>query len=247
MNNVFGLTDKQLDQHIYRIMPEKNVIEMFQKRKMYCGNVLGWKDKYENFLLTTDFSYNSNPVNYAFKNNFFAQCWTREAFSEAMWGIYANNPKKKYLRIRSTPRKLLTSLIKAHEKDHENAHEISCYIGAIKYHKRKIFEDYVNNAGILSITTHRIITSILMKRYAFKHEKEIRLIFWKQNGDKYKKSYSYDFDPHLTITQIMADPNRHRKDWEQEKDNILRLTGFRNRVCRSMMYDAPSWRTPQFQ
>lgn len=224
-------------------MPEKRVFQMFQKQEMYCRNVLCWKDKYENFLLKTDFMLDERHVTYAFKNSFFAQCWTREAFSEAMWGIYANVPGEKYLRVRSTPRKLLTSITKAHEKDHK----LSCYIGLVKYRKHKFFEDYVKNFGIFQVNIERIISSILIKRFAFKHEKEVRLVYWRQDSDEFQDSYSYKFDPHLAFTQIMADPQRDPKIWKQERNRILRATGFKKRILRSMMYDAPKWKTPQFR
>ena len=113
---VLNLTNQELDQHIYRIMPEDYVINLFADQKNVLSQVHNWKDKFENFQLKLGGILNGEPFEYGFQNDFVGQCWTRENLSEAMWGIYANDPQCRFLRIRSTPRKLITALVQEHPK-----------------------------------------------------------------------------------------------------------------------------------
>ena len=111
--NFLNLTEAELDQHIYRIMPEAFVVSLFADRTNVLSQVHNWKDKFENFQLNLGGRLNGERFDYVFRNDFVGQCWTRKNLSEAMWGIYANDPKARFLRIRSTPRKVLASLVAA--------------------------------------------------------------------------------------------------------------------------------------
>jgi hypothetical protein len=111
MMNFLNLTEKELDKNIYRIMSEDYVFSLFADKQNVLSQVHNWKDKFESFQLNLGGVMDSEKFNYGFKNDLVGQCWTRHSLSEAMWGIYANDSKKRYLRIRSTPRKLLIKLI----------------------------------------------------------------------------------------------------------------------------------------
>jgi len=100
--NFLNLAAKDLDEHIYRIMPQKYVLAMFSGETNTLTQVHKWRDKFENFLLSAGGVLNGETFGYEFKDAFVGQCWTSHSLSEAMWGIYANKPKKRFLRIRST-------------------------------------------------------------------------------------------------------------------------------------------------
>jgi len=53
--------------------------------------------------------------------------------------------------------------------------------------------------------------------------------------------YRYAINPHDLITQIMADPNRDRRNWLEERDAIKKATGFKKRIMSSKIYDPPEW------
>jgi hypothetical protein len=98
--NFLNFENSNPDQHIYRIMPEDYVLDLFASRRNVLSRIHNWKDKFENFQLKLGGVLDGEAFNYAFAENFVGQCWTRDAYSEAMWGIYANDPAKRYLRIR---------------------------------------------------------------------------------------------------------------------------------------------------
>lgn len=241
--NYLNLTDDELDQSIYRIMREDYVIALFTESKNVLSQIHNWKDKFENFQLNLGGILNGERFDFSFRNDFVGQCWTREYLSEAMWGIYANDPKVRFLRIRSTPRKVLTALVKVHEKMPQD----TCFIGKVQYKREDELRAYVQNGGRLELSPQRFAESLLLKRHAFQHESEVRLLYFGNAKDYDAKGlYRYSVDPHAMITQIMADPNRDRTNWLADRAEIQKATGFCGDIRRSKIYDAPEWDLPIF-
>lgn len=241
---ILNLSVEELDQPIYRIMPEKYVIDLFVNRENVLSQVHNWKDKFENFQLKLGGVLNGEPFEYGFRDDFVGQCWTRERLSEAMWGIYANDPHCRFLRIRSTPRKLITALVKEHPKMPQE----TCFVGKVLYKREKDLKAHVDNGGTLQLNAVSFAQSLLLKRRSFKHESEVRLIYFGEAKSYDTKGlYRYTVDPHKMITQIMADPNRDRTNWLADKNGIEQATGYQGEIKRSKIYDPPEWPAPTFQ
>lgn len=242
-SNFLNLGEAELDQHVYRIMPQDFVIALFAERENVLSQVHNWKDKFENFQLKLGGILNGERFEFGFKDDFVGQCWTTDSLSEAMWGIYANDPAVRYLRIRSTPRKLLSGLQAAHPAMPQD----TCFIGKVEYKRENQLKAYAENGGQLDLGARRFAEALLLKRHAFRHESEVRLLYF---GDAAtfddKGLYRYEVDPHAMITQIMADPNRDRASWLTDKAAIAKATGFAGEIKRSKIYDAPEWDLPKF-
>ena len=237
------LSEAELEQNIYRIMPEEYVIGLFQKNENVLSQMRNWKDKFENFQLKIGGILNGKPFEYGFQDDFVGQCWTRESLSEAMWGIYASDPNRRYIRIRSTPRKILNALILEHSKMPQD----TCFVGKVLYKREAELKAEFTNGGRLDVRAANFANILLLKRRAFKHEKEVRLLFFGDSTDYCAKGlYRYKIDPHLMIDQLMADPNRNRVHWNTDKENLKKATGFAGDIKRSKIYDPPDWTTPEF-
>ena len=238
-----NLSDAELDQHIYRIMPQEYVFSLFSDRQNVLNRIHNWKDKFENFQLKLGGTLDGKRFDFAFRDAFVGQCWTRDAYSEAMWGIYANNISKRFLRIRSTPRKLLEALAAAHPTMPQD----TCFLGKVSYKTESKLKAYALKGGLLELSPLKFAEALLLKRYAFRHEREVRLLYFSDTGHQDVRGlYRYNFDPHITITQIIADPNRDRSSWAADKEKIKRETGFVGMIKRSMIYDPPSWAAPKY-
>jgi hypothetical protein len=242
--NFLNLSDDELDEHIYRIMPQNYVVSLFIGQQNVLSGIHNWKDKFENFQLNLGGMLDGKPFEYGFKADFVGQCWTRDALSEAMWGIYANNVAERYLRVRSTPRKLLAVLAEAHPKMPQD----TCFFGKVEYKKETELKAYLRCDDRLELAPLRFARSLLLKRHAFRHEREVRLLYF---GDAKEQDhtdlYRYAVDPHAMITQIMADPNRDRGNWLADKAAIQAATGFSGEIKRSKIYDPPDWDTPEYR
>lgn len=239
--NFLNLAEAELDQHIYRTMRENFVISLFADRTNVLSQVHNWKDKFENFQLNLGGNLNGEPFEYGFR--FVGQCWTRENLSEAMWGIYANDPNVRFLRIRSTPRKVLAALVVAHPAMPQD----TCFIGKVEYTREGELRTYAQSGGQFDLSPQRFASNLLLKRRAFKHEGEVRLLYFGDAKD-YDASglYRYAVDPHAMITQIMADPNRDRATWTADKAVLQEATGFTGSIKRSKIYDTPDLTVPNF-
>ncbi|MFD2653895.1 hypothetical protein [Brucella rhizosphaerae] len=241
--NFLNLTDSELDRPIYRIMKQEHVISLFKDKKNVLSQVHNWKDKFENFQLALGGVLDGKRFEFSFKNDFVGQCWTRDYLSEAMWGIYANDRNQRFLRIRSTPRKLLAALADAHAVMPQD----TCFLGKVAYHTEAELKAYVSARGRLSISAVGFARNLLLKRSAFKHESEVRLLYFGNAKDCDEKGlYRYAVDPHAMVTQIMGDPNRDPSHWMADKAEIQSATGFKGAIKRSKTYDPPSWALPVY-
>lgn len=241
--NFLNLGDDELDQHVYRIMPQGYVFSLFADRQNVLSQVHNWKDKFENFQLKLGGILDGEQFEFGFKNDFVGQCWTNESLSEAMWGIYANDAAARFLRIRSTPRKLLQGLVAAHPHMPQD----TCFVGQVEYKREHELEAYLRDGGSLELGAVSFANALLLKRKAFEHESEVRLLYFGDAKDYDGNGlYRYGVDPHQMITQIMADPNRDRRNWLDDKAAIERATGFLGDIKRSKIYDPPEWDLPAY-
>lgn len=229
---------EDLDRNVYRIMNEQHVLSLFQRRRNAMSRFRNWKDRFENFLMNCGHEVDGVKHDNVVRDKMVAQCWTSEGYSDAMWGIYANNPNERFLRIRSTPRKLLKALNRA-QPCQANA---LCRIGRIAYKSTPRIKAYYDRNKSADVSMELLFQSLLLKRTAFLHEREVRLIYCAMFASLDENGlFWYDVDPHDMVTQIMADPNRNRTKWNTEKEQIQLKTGFLGEIKRSKIYDAPDW------
>jgi hypothetical protein len=133
----------------------------------------------------------------------FGQCWTTSKASDAMWRIYSHD--KKGVRIRTTVNKLLGSLFMANI----DTRMVESCIGKVVYKSDKKLVASAKKAFTKDgkMTFGNLFRSLLIKRKAFEHEKEIRLIHLDWGYELPKNDiYSYEIDPHDLISQVMIDP-----------------------------------------
>lgn len=217
------------------------MIRLFVEQRNVLSQIHIWKDKFKNFQMALGDVLDGEQFDFTFKNDFVGQCWTRHALSEAMWGIYANDASKRFLRIKSTPRKLLTALAKALPTMPQD----TCFLGKVLYKTEKGLRSFLEDRGQMSISTAGFARALLLKRRAFKHENEVRLLYFGKAADCNDKGlYQYAVGPNNMVTQIMADPNRDRMNWVKDKARLKKETGFAGEIKRSKMYDPPNWAPP---
>ncbi|PYG26291.1 hypothetical protein [Pelagimonas varians] len=228
----------ELDQPVYRIMKQEHVFSLFRDRRNAMSRFSNWKDNFENFLMRCGHEVDGVRYDNTTREKMVAQCWTKEKYAEAMWGIYANDQDQRFLRIRSTPRLLLSALCQAKP---DNASDL-CRVGRVKYELTSEIRAYYDKNKNADVSMQLLFHSLLRKRRAFSHEREVRLMYCALFGALDERGlFWYDVDPQTMITQIMADPNRDRSRWRKDKTEIQRETGFLGEIKRSKIYDAPDW------
>lgn len=224
------------EKFIYRITSLEHLIEMFSINTNILVKPHKWDDPYENLILRSKVRHTNGDIRqYNYHERLYGQCWTLHKASDAMWRIYAKD--KKGIRLRTTIRILASSLENAH-----TAHtDARCCIGRVEYLPSKIMRTLADSTFDDSgITVDKMFRSLLVKRPAFRHEKEIRILYYDLNDHAYTKDiYSYSVDPHILISQIMIDPRLTAKEAQQLASEIRDRTGYRGTIKRSLLYTPP--------
>jgi len=238
-HNFINILDSERDQYIYRIMPLSRLYELFENTENVLVKPSLWEDPFENFILKSKVRFkNGKTYGFNHQNGFYGQCWTRSKASDAMWRIYSSD--KRSVRVRTTIRKLFNSLYDS--QSNKGLRDEKCFIGKVKYlpsHQLKVFASEIFS-GQAGTRTYSLASSLCVKRPAFKHENEVRLIHFEHDVNKYNEQlFQYQFDAHDVIDQLMLDPRLDVSEAEIIKKEITKRVGFKGSIKRSLLYALP--------
>lgn len=220
-----NLSKADRDRYIYRIIPIDRLYELFATGENVLAAPSRWQDPFERTVLSVVFP----------RANLYGQCWTRHNASDAMWRIYS--PKSTGVRMRTAVQVLAASLSLGMKGTNTYS-----FIGAVKYPRE---------LEIIAFAHRRVLPTkvaepeeqartLLLKRRAFRHEREVRLIWVGTTKTGSNGLARYPIDPHSVISQLMLDPRLERKKAERLQDAIHERTGFpRAKILRSLLYTLP--------
>jgi hypothetical protein len=214
----------------------RRLLEMFENHKNCLARPQLWHDTFENLLLRSPVEIDGKLGSFGFANDLYGQSWTLEGYSDAMWRIYSSDQKG--IRIRTTIGKLLDSL-SAPDKTHDAT---SCFIGKVEYlDERKLrrfaSEHFLNGIGA---DGKKVAQTLLVKRNAFRHEKEVRLIYYSPTPtEPHAHIYCHNFDCHHAIEQIMVHPQLTDQEAQVLIAGIKTVTGFKGELLQSGLYRLP--------
>jgi hypothetical protein len=236
MNTQFiNLKPSELDKPIYRIISFEYLAEMFESNRNTLLNPSKWKDPYENLFLNSDVEIsNGLYLKSELGKSVFCQCWSFTRESDTMWRVYS--PTENGVKISSTPRKLLAGLFEIDD----NIHKV--FVGRVKYltspKLKKLFienaKDWMFEQGGIGIGK-----TLLYKRYPFKDENEVRLIYNTYTNAE-KSILKYDFNPHDLIENIVFDPRTAHAEFRMRKNKLKEL-GFKKSIVKSNLYKTPNY------
>ncbi len=231
MRNFLNADGLSPDTPIYSIMQEEHLLNLFKDKKNVLRKPSDWDDPFENFILKSEVQLSSGEKGvFDFHDDFYGQCWTLNKNSDAMWRIYSQG--KNGIQVTTTIRKLLKSL---HEHLGEDAIGYG-FVGRVQYFGDKElveFGDTVfdSKAKIVNftpgVTTVNTVRTLFVKRCAFKHEEEVRLIRVSKQQKPTEALYKYPVDPHDFVDQLMLDPRLSEASFEKKKKCLKLLTGFK--------------------
>jgi hypothetical protein len=224
---------------LYRTLPLSRFYELFDNRENVLVRPKLWDDPYENLALKSPVEIGGQLGKFGFHEDYYGQCWTTQSISDAIWRIYSSD--KQGVRIRSTVGKVLGELARGYNP---NLARIRCFIGKVRYLTDKQLLDFATNhfAGGLAMASNGklIAETLLVKRRAFKHEGEIRLIYGASDGtDPDADLFRYPIDPHAMINQVMLHPQLSATEAGHMKAEIQQRTGFKGPVLHSQLYSQP--------
>lgn len=236
MNTQFiNLKTNELDKPIYRILSFEYLVEMFESKKNTLLNPCKWDDPYENLFLNSDVEISQGMyLKSELGKSMFCQCWSFTRESDTMWRVYS--PTKNAVKISSTPRKLLAGLFDIDN----NIHKV--FVGKVKYiTSQKLKKLFIDNAKNWMFEEGGIGLgkTLLYKRYPFKDENEVRLIYNTYTNAE-RSMLKYDFNPHDLVESIVFDPRIEYSEFKLNKSQLQEL-GFKKSIIKSNLYKSPNF------
>ena len=232
--SIFG--DLRPETKIYRIFSQMRFFDLFEEKQNGLLRPEIWDDPFENVFLKSKVECsNGEKGEFSFRKDVYGQCWTLETESHAMWQIYSKN--RDGIRVRTTVGKLIDSLRAAHGE----MADVSCFIGRVKYQNESELRQFGKSMLTQYNGADAIVQSLLIKRKAYKHEKEVRLIYIAPKETKESDwVFRYNIDPLAIFDQAMIDGRVCEEEFVILKEKIAKRTGLsKRRIRRSLLYTPP--------
>ena len=170
-----------MDEYLYRYISFESFVDLIQTKELAFCLPFIWDDTkemyaYKEAILKMDNAY-ARILLFSSLYNIYAQCWTKLDESDAMWRIYNYSNMTIRIKVKREKFKLLGKNIEI--KDVE-------YIDN--------FQEKIENSS------DDLINLLALKRKAFSHEKEVRII------DFYRFTMEDAKDRLKTIYKVIKNP-----------------------------------------
>ena len=247
--NLIFLQESDLDTPIYRIMKFSTLKRIFFEKKLTLVKPKIWDDPFENFILnSTGRLSDGSEFEITFRDNYYGQCWSLVKESDAMWRIYSpcstKNKIKEYdgVKVKTTIRKLFTPLYNMNIDRIANGETYTFYsfIGRVQYKSTKDLINMLNDKEkmsnkIFDTTGWGQASSFFLKRKAFSHEKEIRIIHkcnYENNGSDI---FQFNINPIDIFDEIVFDPRMSTEKYKKSKKELRNLE-YKKKIIQSGLY-----------
>ena len=202
------------------------MVDILTSGKLYFAHPSTWDDPYERIL------------KHDRAKAIFAQCWCRKALSDAMWRIYS--PNGLGVRIGTTRQRLHSALAAAKGKD-----KINYRIQNVEYLYQEDLDDRLQDARSslkANYTFTNAAQSLFLKRKAFDHERETRVVVYDRKclDLPESKGITINIEPAEVITSIWIDPRAPDAFVSAYKYYIKKKLKFPGTVEKSRLYIVPN-------
>lgn len=211
-------------QYLYRIMPFKHVVDMFESRELHFVSPELWDDPYEKVL-----RHKGNAMAYA-------QCWCTKAVSDAMWRIYS--PDRTAVRIRTSWSKLISVGARIKATTHATFR-----LDEVKYQSVNEIDARLNKIAeelAVSFSMKRATDALFYKREAFDFESEVRAIAFLQPQKNHEtlEFLRVGVDPHDFVESILFDPRAEKTYVRMATFYLTNALNYNGPISRSALYRA---------
>lgn len=240
-----NLEARDLDILVHRTFSFDRFVDLLRSRENGLVSPGLWDDPFENFLLahtlvrTPDGELGTlEPL----AADWYGQCWTATADSDAMWRIYSAT----HTGIKATAR--LGDLLDGLAVSTHLTPRLQAFAGRVEYHDQQAIAAHMSSLTFTDLalggTNDRFAELLCVKREAFAHEDEIRLLYCDVDPKQADgKVFRYGFDPNAVLASVEIDPRMSHHDAAIVVGK-LRAEGLTVPAARSTLYDAPSFTIP---
>jgi len=203
-----------------------HVVQLFERRELFFAHPSSWQDPYETRLIHQE------------NHKIYAQCWCSKGVSDAMWRIYS--PNHLGIRISTSTKKLRQALEKAKKQGGFDIRQGDVsYLSQFDLNKkaRALHAELADSFYI-----SKAIDLLYVKREAFDHEAEYRVVLTDQNAepDQVAKGLRVPINPTQLIDSILIDPRAPDELAAALAYYFTEKIGFKKKVQRSVLYKTPT-------
>ena len=240
------------DKPIYRIFPLWFLEEALRLRQLVLIPPRSWEDPYEIVGDAIQVSrwegdrWQQEIINQSLPPA-YAQCWSETSESDTLLRAYSRVvkdphfgrntcPRDEGVRVRTTPRKLLRAIIEGTR----SAPKGSCFLGSVQYLSEEgVLQTIANAIGHVGKEVFRIPSNraklLLLKRMAFAHEAEIRIIYVRDQSEPALPLLRVPIRPNEVFDQITFDPRLSAFE-RVERETVIRSLGYEGELTESLLY-----------
>jgi len=230
---------------VFRVFPVSRLEEVFQSRRITLARPRKWEDPCENQL------YNITVVDggtgaavsvESLRSCLYGQSWTLTEESDALWRIYSDD--KRGVRVATTLGKLLEALWDGCGGS-DSLKALKCFLGKVNYLTEEDFQNSFGDggqmlSGILDNSGRAPVDSLLMKREAFSHENEVRLIYQEtETSIDHGDVWFFPVDPAELFDELCFDPRLPDECFEVLRQSFLKKYQFPGTIRKSELYRLP--------
>lgn len=242
----------ELDKTVYRVMKMEHFLKWCEEGKNVLPSVDKWDDPWERALFKSPVHYKDDDYIDVNTFKFYGQCWSfDEKETDATWRIFkANEGGCVRIGIRAGD---LFDALKSFVGDAAN---ISCYAGKVEYADEQRVKDFFEQTSFadrLTSSGDELALTLFIKRNAFEHEKEFRVVYYPtEDGDVPMPMpddnglFKYDLPinkiKHVTIGPEISHCIHEKKNVEFKCAELIKKMRSKGVTCsidRSEIYDFP--------
>jgi hypothetical protein len=235
---------------VSRIFSIERLEQLFLEKTLVLVRPKKWEDPFENCFLQC-YIEETDGTRISMEHlmrDWYGLCWTRSLETDALWRIYSHPPivgnKDEFQGIRIST--TLNKLVKALWDTDDTFASLNYFIGSVRYETQADIETWLNSANFLSISIGGqnvgFAETLLIKRTAFSHEDEIRMLAC-ATSEKAKRRidegdsnlFRVSIDPAGLIDGIMVDPRLQPKLANAMIARVRNL-GYKGSVSQSDLY-----------
>jgi hypothetical protein len=241
--------DGELDRPLYRIFPLWAFEDMLRVRRLVLVPPSFWEDPLEDIPASIMMQRPNNKQRQLsdYLNPARCQCWSFESESDSLLRAYSRvtidhlhkrntEPRNEGVMVRTTPRKLTRGL----KEWAERVKWGRFYLGRVEYlphdqASQKIVNVLANKGPIEMGRGENRAQSLLLKRQAFSHEDEVRLIWICEDRRDVEQAMTVNVEPNDFIEEVTFDPRLIRFEL-LERQQSAKALGYEGTFAESTRY-----------
>jgi hypothetical protein len=229
------------DVPIYRIFSKQRFLDLLASGQNGLVNPSKWEDPFENFFLRS-LVVGPGGERISIRDlaaDWYGQCWTYNNDTDAMWRIYSHT--KDGVKVGTTVRKLFARFYDPGDR----FADLKFFCGKVGYYTENEIATFMGRITFEDVAfggqATKFAELLCVKREAFAHEREIRLLF--QDTDPKRGAggvVQFDFDMNATCDEVVLDPRLSDTD-AAAMEGEIRAAGCTLPLSRSSLYRVPNF------